>query len=100
MSELLIEFFSEEIPPNLQISARNQFKKLLSEELSLLNINYKSFDVFSTPTRMTILINDLPNKIKIPPHEIKGPKLGVPQNVIENFAKSKEINLNHLVKKK
>jgi len=27
MSELLIEFFSEEIPPNLQISTRKQFKK-------------------------------------------------------------------------
>ena len=27
MSELLIELFSEEMPPNLQINARNQFKK-------------------------------------------------------------------------
>ena len=34
MSELLIEFFSEEIPPNLQISARNQFQKLLVDKLS------------------------------------------------------------------
>ena len=64
MSELLIEFFSEEIPPSLQINARNQVKKLLSEELSALNIKYKSFQVFSTPTRMTILIIDLPNKLK------------------------------------
>ena len=34
MSELFIEFFSEEIPPNLQISARNQFQKLLVDKLS------------------------------------------------------------------
>ena len=100
MSELLIEFFSEEIPPSLQINARNQVKKLLSEELSASNIKYKSFQVFSTPTRMTILIIDLPNKIKVLPTEIKGPKLGVPQNVIENFAKSKKIEVNDLYEKK
>ena len=32
MSELLIELFSEEMPPNLQISARAQFKKLLNSK--------------------------------------------------------------------
>ena len=41
MSELLIEFFSEEIPPNLQISTRKQFQKLLEEKLSEANIKYK-----------------------------------------------------------
>ena len=31
MSELFVELFSEEMPPNLQINARNQFKKLFTE---------------------------------------------------------------------
>ena len=99
MSELLIELFSEEMPPNLQISARTQFKKLLNEEISSLNLKYKIFEVYSTPTRLTVFISGLPNKIKILPSEIKGPKLGVPQNVIENFAKSKNINVEDLYKK-
>ena len=86
MSELLIELFSEEMPPNLQINARIQLKKLLSEEFSSLNLKYKNFEVYSTPTRLTVFISDLPNKIKILPSDIKGPKSGVPQNVIENFA--------------
>ena len=34
MSELFIELFSEEIPPNLQISARTQLKKIVNENLS------------------------------------------------------------------
>ena len=79
MSELIIELFSEEMPPNLQINARNQFKKLFSENLSTLNLKYKNFEVYSTPTRLTIFIHGLPNKIKILSSEIKGPKLGVPK---------------------
>ena len=99
MSELLIELFSEEMPPNLQISARAQFKKLLNEEISSLNLKYKNFEVYSTPTRLTVFISGLPNKIKILASEIKGPKLGVPQNVVENFARSKNINVEDLYKK-
>ncbi len=100
MAELLIELFTEEMPPNLQISARTQFKKLLNEEISSLNLKYKTFEVYSTPTRLTIFISDLPSKIKILPSEIRGPKLGVPQNVIENFSRSKNINIDDLYEKK
>ena len=74
MSELLIELFSEEMPPNLQINARNQMRKLFSEELSLLNLKHKDFEIYSTPTRLTIFISGLPSKIKVLPSEIKGPK--------------------------
>ena len=100
MSELLIELFSEEMPPNLQINARNQFKKFFGEALLSLSLKYKSFEVYSTPTRLTATISGLPSKIKILPTEIKGPKLGVPQSVVESFAKSKNIKLNDLYEKK
>ena len=100
MSELLIELFSEEIPPNLQINARNEFKKLLVEELSSVNLSYKDLEVYSTPTRLTIFVSGLPKKIKFLPSEIKGPKLGVPQNIVENFAKSKNVAIDDLYEKK
>ena len=41
MSELLIELFSEEMPPNLQINARNQFKKLFNNIENLRTNNEK-----------------------------------------------------------
>ncbi len=100
MSELLIELFSEEMPPNLQINARNQFESLLKEELKTLSLKFDSIQAFSTPTRITILIPDLPKKIKILPYEAKGPKFGVPQDVIKNFAKSKKISIEDIYKKK
>ena len=100
MSELLIELFSEEMPPNLQINARNQFKKFFGEALLSLNLKYKSFEFYSTPTRLTATVSGLPSRIKILPTEIKGPKLGVPQSVVESFAKSKNIKLSDLYEKK
>ena len=99
MSELFIEFFSEEIPPNLQISARNQLKKSLDENLIESNLKYKNFEIYSTPTRIAACISGLPDKIKILPAEIKGPKVGVPEKVLENFAKSRSLNLSDLYEK-
>jgi len=100
MSELFIELFSEEMPPKLQMNARRQLEKLLTENLSSLNLKYKTLFVYSTPTRLTACVSNLPSKIKIPTIEAKGPKVGVPDNVVENFAKSKKINIADLYEKK
>ena len=100
MSELFIELFSEEMPPNLQINARRQLEKLLSENLSSLNLRYKNLAVYSTPTRLTAFVSNLPSKIKISSTEVKGPKVGVSDNVVENFAKSKNMNVSDLYEKK
>ena len=44
MSEFLLELYSEEIPPQLQINARNQLKQQLEKSLEEEGIQYK--DVF------------------------------------------------------
>ena len=100
MSELFIELFSEEMPPNLQISARIQFQKSLIAELDSLKLKYKSCNVYSTPTRLTTFVSGLSDKIKVLPSEVKGPKLGVPQNIVENFARSKNVKVEDLYEKK
>ena len=100
MSELLIELFSEEIPSNLQINARKQLENLLKQNLSSSNLEPKTLEIFSTPTRLAIFITGLPKIIKIPPTEIKGPKVGVSEDVINNYAKSKNLNISDLLEKK
>ena len=58
MSELLIELFTEEMPPNLQISARTQFKKLLNEEIFSLNLKYfESFGINSDILNLPMFFN-------------------------------------------
>ena len=100
MSELLIELYSEEIPPTLQISARLQLEKLFTKNLSDLNLKYKDLHVYSTPTRLTVFITNLPNKIRTQALEVKGPKEGVSDNIVKSFANSKNIPISQLYKKK
>ena len=54
MAELLLELYSEEIPPQLQIAARSQIKQYIENSFKESNIKYKELSVYSSPTRLTI----------------------------------------------
>ena len=99
MAEFLLELYSEEIPHGLQISAREEIKKNLLKSLEEESIKYKSAEVYSTPTRLTLLIRDLPSEIKIAAKEVRGPKVGVPENIIEGFMRSHQITKKDLFEK-
>ena len=92
MAELLLELYSEEIPPNLQISARSQLKLIVETSFKEKDIKYKDIQVYSSPTRLSLFCKDIPYKIKIPTKEIKGPKVGSPDNILESFIKAKNAN--------
>ena len=83
MSEFLLELYSEEIPPLLQINARNQLKQFIEKSFKDEGINYKGCLEYSSPTRLSIHVKGLTEKIKIKPNEIRGPKVGVENNVLE-----------------
>ena len=100
MAEFLLELYSEEIPHGLQISAREEIKKNLLKSLEEESIKYKSAEVYSTPRRLVLLVRDLPSEIKIEAREIRGPKVGVSENIIEGFMKSHQITKKDLFEKK
>jgi len=100
MAEFLLELYSEEIPHGLQISAREEIKKNLLKLLKEESIKYRSVEVYSTPTRLVLLARDLPNEIKIEAKEVRGPKVGVPENIIEGFMRSHQIMKKDLFEKK
>ena len=99
MVEFLLELYSEEIPHGLQISAREQIKENLLKSLEEESIKYKSAEVYSTPTRLVLLIRDLPSEIKIEAKEVRGPKVGVPENIVEGFMRSHQIIKKDLFEK-
>jgi len=74
MAELLLELYSEEIPPQLQISARSQIKQFIENTFKEENIKYKELSVYSSPTRLTLFIKDLAEKIKQKPRKLKDPR--------------------------
>ena len=99
MSEFLLELYSEEIPPQLQINARTQLKQQLENSFKKEGIQYKDCLEYSSPTRLSIYIKSLPEKIKIKAKEIKGPKVGVPENILQGFTNSLNVSEKDLFKK-
>ena len=99
MSELLVEFYSEEIPSNLQSDVRKQINERLKDSLNKEKIIFKNIFVYSCPTRLTILIKDIKDKVKIPAREIRGPKVGVIDDVLNNFMRANNINKTQIFKK-
>ena len=99
MSEFLLELYSEEIPPFLQTSAREELKNLLSKTLQDENVKYKSIFAYSTPTRLTILIKDIADKVKTPAKEIKGPKVGVLDDILNKFLRAHDVSRKNVFEK-
>ena len=65
MSDFFLELYSEEIPHGLQIHARKQIHELIFKELNQNNIKFKGFDVFSTPKRLIVFIENITLNQKI-----------------------------------
>ena len=99
MAELLLELYSEEIPPQLQIGARNQLNKFFEKFFEEESINYKEILIYSSPTRLTFVAEGLDEKIKIESKEIKGPKVGSPDQILQGFIKAKDISQSDLIEK-
>ena len=99
MAELLLELYSEEIPPQLQIGARTQLKEFIESSFKDNEIKYKELLVFSSPTRLVLLANDIAENIKVAAKEIKGPKIGSPDQVIQGFVKAKKVSEQDLIEK-
>jgi len=99
MAELLLELYSEEIPPKLQISARSQIKEFVENSFEENNIKYKELTVYSSPTRLTLFIENLADKIKTVSKEIKGPKVGSSDQVVQGFLRAKKVYEQDLFKK-
>ena len=99
MAELLLELYSEEIPPQLQIGARNQLKQFFEKSFEEESIKYKEIATYSSPTRLTLVVEGLAEKIKIVSKEIKGPKIGSPDQILQGFIKAKNISQSDLIEK-
>ena len=100
MAELFVELFSEEIPSILQVDARRKIKLKIEERLQKKEIKFKSSKSFSTPKRLVFVVNGIPEKIEQKGKSLKGPKVGTPQEAMDGFIKSNNLNKSDIYKKK
>ena len=100
MSDLVLEFYSEEIPSRMQYNASLHLKNFFIDELLYAGLNYAKLDTFVTPRRLTLIINDLSESSNNSYEEKRGPRVGSPKKAIEGFARSLNISKSSLYTKK
>ncbi|BAQ16504.1 glycine--tRNA ligase subunit beta [Methyloceanibacter caenitepidi] len=88
MAELLLEFFSEEIPARMQTRAREDLARLLGEKLKASGLDFEAIKTFATPRRITAVVEGLPKRSPDVSEERKGPRVDAPDKAIEGFLKS------------
>ncbi len=88
MSELLLELLSEEIPARMQLRASEDLKRLVVEGLKTRGLETGEARAYSTPRRLTLVVDGVPAKSPAISEEKKGPRVGAPEQAVQGFLKS------------
>ncbi len=99
MSEFFLELFSEEIPANIQKSARNNLLKNFKDFFIKKNINFNKEISFSTPNRLLIFFDGINSEIHQKEEEIRGPKVDASEIALNGFLKSNNLKSKDIYKK-
>ncbi len=98
--DLLVEFFSEEIPARMQVASGKQLENLLQKNLVSRNISFNSFKTYTGPRHLAIIIRDIDLIQKNQLIEKRGPRLGSDEKAVNGFLKSNNISLSETIVKK
>jgi glycyl-tRNA synthetase beta chain len=88
MREFLLEILSEDIPARMQVQAAEDLKRLVIEQLTAAGLTFETATAHSTPRRLALVIEGLPENSPDRSEERKGPKVGSPDGAIQGFLKS------------
>jgi len=88
MPDLLLEFFSEEIPARMQARAADDLKKMVTDRLVAAGLTYEGARAFATPRRLALTVQGIPSRAPDLKEERKGPKVGAPEQAIAGFLRA------------
>src|SRR6185437_16113303 len=88
MPDLLLEFFSEEIPARMQTKAADDLRKMVTDRLVAAGLIYEGAKAFVTPRRLALSVHGIPVRQPDIKDEKKGPRVGAPEQAIAGFLKA------------
>jgi glycyl-tRNA synthetase beta subunit len=89
VAEFLLELLSEEIPARMQTRASDDLRRLVSEKLTEAGLGFGKADAYATPRRLALHIEGLPPRQPDREIEVKGPRVGAAENVLQSFLKAR-----------
>ena len=88
MPDLLLELLSEEIPARMQAQAAKDLQRLVTERLKALDLPAAGAQAYVTPRRLTLFVEGLPERQPDRTVEVKGPRVGAPEQALAGFLRS------------
>lgn len=88
MTDLILEFYSEEIPAGMQAPAAADLQKKVADFLKSNGIEDVALETFCAPQRLALLGRNLPVELAEHREEKKGPRVDAPEKAIEGFLKA------------
>ena len=88
MPDLLFELFSEEIPARMQAQAAKDLARLVTDKLKALDLPATGAEAYVTPRRLTLFVEGLPERQPDRVVEVKGPRVGAPEQALAGFLRS------------
>ena len=99
MAEFLLELFSEEIPARMQVKAAEDLKELITKGLTEKGLTFTKAESHSTPRRITVVVDGLPDQQPDTVTDKRGPRVDAPEQAIQGFLKSiSQTNFDKCVK--
>src|ERR1700709_1956489 len=88
MPDLLLEFFSEEIPARMQAKAADDLRRMVTDKLVPEGLVYEAAKAFATPRRLALTVHGIPARQSDLKEERKGPRVGGPEQAVAGFLKA------------
>src|ERR1700730_18035196 len=88
MTDLLLEFFSEEIPARMQAKAADDLRRMVTDRLVAEGLVYEGAKALPTPRRLSLTVHGLPARHSDLKEERRGPRVGGPDAAIQGFLKA------------
>ncbi len=99
MPQLLLELFSEEIPARMQAQAARDLERMMRDGLSAAGLISEGMKAFAGPRRLSLVVEGLPLAQADRDEELKGPRVGAPDQAIEGFLRKTGLTRDSLVER-
>ncbi|KMS59462.1 glycyl-tRNA synthetase subunit beta [Novosphingobium barchaimii LL02] len=96
MTDFLLELRCEEIPARMQAGARADLEKLFRKEMGAAGVKLGQITVWSTPRRLALIANTLPDVTEAVSEETKGPATSAPDQALEGFLRKTGLTRDQL----
>ncbi|MES2700020.1 MAG: glycine--tRNA ligase subunit beta [Pseudomonadota bacterium] len=96
MSDFLLELRCEEIPARMQAGARAELEKLFRAQMSAAGVSLGAVTVWSTPRRLALIAQGMPETTEAVREESKGPRTSAPDQALEGFLRKTGLTRDQL----